>query len=249
MILKSVKNFRDIGGISLNGHGKIKEGLIYRSATVDGISRRDIKILNSLNIRTIIDLRAPTEAKKFRNKIEGIETVYLTLDFQQTTRERINPYLYKRGSDEILADISNQLYIEILDEAVPVFKQLVELLSGGDAAPLLIHCQAGKDRTGIIIALLLLLFGADKDQIKADFLRSNDELMPYFRKMLIARQIMTFGYFPAGQMLNVVKVKERNINSVLDRIESRYKGVEGYLASAGFDISKVPELRSKLCTL
>lgn len=247
MQLKSVRNFRDIGGLPVNGSGIIKPGLIYRSATVDYISRSDINILRDLNIRTIVDLRAPQEAGRFRNVIKGIEYVSLPLDFQNTTRERIKPYIYKKGSEKILADISHQLYLDILDTSVPVFRQLIELLIEGNSVPLLIHCQAGKDRTGIIIALLLMVFGTDRESIRSDFLKSNEELLPYFKKLMAIRKILTFGRFPADQMLQVVTVKERNIDSVIDRVQNHYKGVEGYLSSAGFEASKLKELREKFC--
>ncbi|MBI5010785.1 MAG: tyrosine-protein phosphatase, partial [Bacteroidia bacterium] len=192
--------------------------------------------------------RAPKEIKKSAKKVKNIVTLSLPLDFQQTTRERLKPFLYKKGSEEILADISNKLYLEILDAANPVFRQIMELLVSGDGAPVLIHCQAGKDRTGIIIALILLALGVDRQLIREDFMKSNDELLPYFKKLLLIRKILTFGYFPSKRMLYVITVKERNINSVIDRVESHYGGIEGYLAASGFEVSKLKELRRKYCT-
>lgn len=248
MKLKSVLNFRDVGGIPSNGSGNIMKGRIFRSATVDNIKREDISILSDLGIRTIIDLRAPKEAKRSGRKTDNIVTLSLPLDFQQTTRDRLKPFLYKKGSEEILAEISNKLYLDILDAANPVFKQIMELLVSENGAPVLIHCQAGKDRTGIIIALILLALGVSRQLIIEDFMKSNDELLPYFKKLLLIRKIITFGYFPAKRMLYVITVKERNINSILDRVETHYGGIEGYLASSGFDVSKLTDLRKKFCT-
>jgi len=249
MIMNSVRNFRDIGGIPVNGNGRIKDGLIFRSANVDNISREDAVKLRDLNIRTIVDLRASREVKKRRRPVDNAVTLSMPLDFQQTTRERLKPYLYKKDSDEILADISNQLYLDILDAAAPVLRQLIELLLTDGKAPLLIHCQAGKDRTGIMIALVLLSLGAGRESIVRDFLRSNDALLPYFRRLLLIRKIITLGYFPSERMLKVVTVKERNINSILDRVGNHYGGIEGYLASVGFDVSRLKEMREKFCTI
>lgn len=248
MKLKSVMNFRDIGGIPSNDNGMIRKGLIYRSATVDNINKEDTTRLGNLGIKTIIDLRAPKESKKSKRKADYTVSVVLPLDFQQTTRERLKPHLYKRNSEAILGDISNQLYLDILDAAAPVFKQIMELLVSGEGAPVLIHCQAGKDRTGIIIALILLALGADPRLIREDFMKSNDELIPYFKKMLLIRKIITLGYFPARRMLYVVTVKQRNIDSVIDRVNNHYGGIEGYLASAGFNVSKLKEFREKFCS-
>lgn len=248
MNIKSVLNFRDIGGIPTKGSGIIKQGIIFRSANTDNISREDISRLRELNIRTIVDLRAPQEIKKRRRTIEHTDTLSLPLDFQKTTRERLKPYLYKKGSEKILSDISNQLYQDILDASAPAFRQVVELLVSGEGSPILIHCFAGKDRTGILVALILLALGADRQDIVDDFMKSNDALLPYFRKRLMIRKIITFGYFPSDRMLFVITVKQRNIDSIIDRVNNHYGGIEGYLASTGLDISKLKDLREKLCT-
>lgn len=247
MNIKSVRNFRDIGGIPLKGSGAVRERIIYRSATVDNINKEGIARLHELKIRTIIDLRAEGEVKGLRRSIDNVAFLSLPLDFQQKTRERLKPYLYKKDSDEILADISNQLYLDMLDAAAPVFRKIVELLILGEGSPVLIHCQAGKDRTGIIIALLLLALGAEHNFIIGDFLKSNDELLPHFRKLLLIRKITRLGFFPAKRMLRIITVKQRNIESVIGRIDNHYGGIEGYLESAGFDTVKLKEFREKLC--
>ncbi len=248
MNIKSVMNFRDFGGIPAGRHGFIRKGILFRSATPDNISRADTFRLCDLNIRTIVDLRSPKEVRKWRRHVDHADLLSLPLDFQQTTRERLKPYIYKKGSEEILSDISNQLYLDILDAAVPVFRQIVELIISGDRVPLLIHCQAGKDRTGIIAALILLALGTDRQLIADDFMKSNDELLPYFRKLLMIRKVITLGYFPSHRMLNVVTVKQRNIDSVIDRVMNNYGGIESCLASSGFDVSKLKDLRKKLCS-
>lgn len=241
-------NFRDLGGIPTIGNGRIRQGIVFRSANPDSLSKEDIIKLKGLNIRTVIDLRAPHEIKKRKRSIDHTVTLSLPLDFQKTTRERLKPYLYKKGTEKILADISNQLYMDILDASAPVFRQIIELLVSGEGSPILIHCYAGKDRTGIMVALILLALGTDRQFIVDDFLKSNDALLPYFRKMLLFRKIFSLGIFPSRRILYIITVKQRNIDSIIDRVQNRYGGIEGYLASAGFDISMLKNLREKLCT-
>ena len=248
MNIKSVMNFRDIGGIPANGSGMIRQGIIFRSAHPDNISREDIDRFHELNIRTIVDLRAQQEIKRRRRKIDNTDTLSLPLDFQKTTRERLKPYIYKKGTEKILSDISNQLYQDILDASAAAFRQVIELLASGRGSPILIHCFAGKDRTGIMVALILLALGAQRQDIVDDFLKSNDALLPYFRKKLLIRKIVTLGYFPSDIMLYVITVKQRNIDSIIDRVNNHYGGIEGYLASTGFDVSKLKDLRERLCT-
>jgi len=242
----SLLNFRDIGGISASGNSCLKQGIVFRSANPDRLSRADLARLRSLNIRTVIDLRAPGELSKRYNSVDHAERLSLPLDFQQTTRERLKPVIYRRDAELAISDISNEIYLEILDASGPVLRQVMETLASPGRCPVLIRCQAGKDRTGIVIALLLLALGVERKLIISDFMRSNEALLPYFRKMFIIRKIVTLGFFPYRNMLFAVEVKQRNIESVLDSIESRYGGIEGYLRNAGFDPSRLAEVRHAL---
>ncbi|MEI6048184.1 MAG: tyrosine-protein phosphatase [Bacteroidota bacterium] len=246
MNLKSVLNFRDIGGIVSDGDKKIKDGIIFRSANPDGISKGDIKKLHLLNIRTIIDLRAPHEHKRQKRSIDHIDRLSLPLDFAQITREKFKPLLNKKNSEVMISDISNSLYLEILDATQQMFKDVMEVLLSSERCPVLIHCQAGKDRTGIICALILLALGAERQLIIDDFLKSNDALLPFFKKMVLRRKILSFGFFPSRAILFAITVRKRNIESVLDRIADHFGGIEAFLKDSGVDTSRLTELKKKL---
>jgi len=175
-----------------------------------------------------------------------MERLSLPLDFQQTTRERMKPFIFRKDAQSALADISNDIYIEILDASAHVFRQIMETLATPGRSPVLIHCQAGKDRTGIMIALIMLAMGVDRQLIMNDFMKSNDALLPYFKRHFLFRKIISFGYFPYRNMLFAVAVKRRNIESVLDRIENHYGGIGAYLRSAGFDMTLLGKVRDLL---
>jgi protein-tyrosine phosphatase len=242
----SLRNFRDIGGIPAADGRSLKKGIIYRSANPDRITRKDIKNLYNLGIRTIIDLRAPYEYKKRKKVIENVEVISMPLDFEKKTREKLYPYLFKKNSEEKISEISNSLYIDIIDGAGDAFRKFAEILLSPDRSPVLIHCQAGKDRTGILSALLQLLLGVEREIIIRDYLKSNDALLPYFRRRLLIRKVLTLGYFPASTILFAISVKEKNIETVLDRVEEHYGGPEAYLAGSGFDMKVLPELKERL---
>jgi protein-tyrosine phosphatase len=246
IIFKSLLNFRDIGGIKASGNRWIKEGTVFRSANPDRLHKVDIEKLHSLNIRTLIDLRAPGELSKRSISVDHTDKFSLPLDFQQTTRDRLKPVIYQRDAETVIADISNTIYLEILDASGPVLRQVLEILASPGRSPLLIHCQAGKDRTGIIIALILLSMGVERELIIRDFMKSNGALLPYFKKRFLFRQIVSLGIFPYRNMVFAVEVKQRNIESVLDRIENHYGGIEGYLRYAGFDVLGLAEVRHTL---
>ena len=198
---KICSQFQDIGGILTIGNKKIRTGVIFRSANLDNISKGDINKFYLLNIRTIIDLRALHERKKLSKPIDNTDHLSIPLDFKQVMQEKLKPLLYKRNSEGMIAEISNSLYLDILDAVAPFFKQIMEVLVSPDRCPVLIHCQAGKDRTGIICALILLALGTERQLIIEDFLKSNDSLLPYFKKMLLIRKILSFGFFPSRRVL------------------------------------------------
>ena len=242
-------NFRDIGGIPAGGNHRLKEGILFRSANPDRLGKNDIEKLLSMNIRTIIDLRAPAEVSKKLISLDHTNKLSLPLDFQQATRERLKPVIFRKDSEGLIADISNEIYLEILDASAPVFRQVLETLASPDNSPALIHCQAGKDRTGIIVALVLLALGVERKLIISDFMKSNEALLSHFKRRFLFRKIVTFGYFPYRNMLFAVSVRQRNIESVLDRIENHYGGIEGYAKFAGFDISLLTEVRRSMLEL
>jgi protein-tyrosine phosphatase len=244
--LRSLLNFRDIGGIDLADGYVMKKGHVFRSANPDRIHPADAGILESLGIKTIIDLRSPAEAGEKRIKINGTERINLPLDFQLKTRELLKPVIRDKNAKPAIAEISNQLYLEILDAAVPLFREMMEQLADPGRTPVLIHCQAGKDRTGIFSALILKALGAANDDIVKDFMRSNPELRASFKRHFLFRAILTFGFYPYDNLLFAVTVKQRNIESVLGRVDKHYGGITGYLAAGGADPSLLSRVREQL---
>jgi protein-tyrosine phosphatase len=244
--IKSILNFRDAGGIPLQGGKKMKRGLLYRSANPDRISAKDIEKLKHLGIKTVIDLRAPYEYTKKKVVIPGVEVINIPLDFEQKTREQLVPLIKKRVRDEKILEVTNELYTSIIDGAGGAFRQLAEILLDSNRTPVLFHCQAGKDRTGILAALVQLLAGAEREPVIDEYLKSNAAILPYFRKKMLPRKIITFGYFPADLILYAITVREKNISSVIDRVNTEYGGTESYLAATGFNMDRLQELRGIL---
>ncbi|MFH0842958.1 MAG: tyrosine-protein phosphatase [Bacteroidota bacterium] len=231
--IKSVPNFRDAGGMPVMGGKRIRSNVIFRSASPDKITRKDIANLHGLGIKTIIDLRAPYESGKKARRIDGIETVSLPLDFEKKTRENLIPLLKRKDGMEHIPALIDSLCLEILDGSVGVFRNVVGLLLDPSRIPLLIHCQAGKDRTGILSALIQLSLDADQGSIISNYMASNTALMAIFRKRLAIRKIITLGFFPADKVLFAVTVRERNMLSVIERVMNHYDGIEGYFSRSG----------------
>jgi len=243
----SVLNLRDIGGVSTYSGTRIKSGFVFRSANPDSINKREaLQLKNELGVTRIIDLRAKREKTKTSKNLKDFELVSLPIDFEGKTRERLMPVLRKRNCEDIIADISNQLYLEMLDASSPVVKNVFELILSQSQGSILIHCQAGKDRTGLIAALIQMMMGADKEVIIDEYMKSNNELLQFFKRRLFIRKMISFGIFPSDNILYAITLRRRNIESVIGRINEKYGGIDSYLVSAGFEQRKIGLLRDKL---
>ncbi len=246
--IRSVLNFRDAGGLITSDGKRIKENVLFRSATLDTISKKDIGRLHELNIRTIVDLRAPEEGGKKRKQLESFNTVSLPLDFEGVTRERLIPLLKHDNARELIPEMIRDLYIEILDGSVSVFRSIIELLLDPSGTPVLIHCHAGKDRTGIICALIQMALGAGQRSVIDNYMESNDSVVPHYKKYLILRKILSMGFFPSGKILFAITVREDNMISVINRVKNHYGGIDRYLGLSGNVSSELKELKERFIT-
>jgi protein-tyrosine phosphatase len=244
--IRSILNFRDAGGLKITGGGVMRKGLIYRSANPDRVNGNDISRLKELGIKTIIDLRGPGESAKRRNLTPDIKLINYPLDFAGITRLKLKPLITRRYNPEEINRVISDLYVELVDAARPVLSKMADLILEPGNVPLLIHCQAGKDRTGILSALLQMIAGADRQEIIGNYMASNDSMVPHYERKLRIRKFLTLGLFPSDAVLHAIKQKHEDILTVLSRVENHYGGIEGYLSGSGFDIAKLQNLRKIL---
>jgi protein tyrosine/serine phosphatase/predicted nucleotidyltransferase len=163
-------NFRDISKFN----NLIKKGYIYRSATLSIHSDFQYvsKILNDLNIKTIIDLRAEKEINESPYDINilsnDLKINYHNISFDPWNQPEWFRRKYNSGSND---EIAYKFFIIGCKEQ---YFRLFEILSNVNNYPLIIHCFAGRDRTGIVITILHLLVNSSYDIIKKDYLGSDE---------------------------------------------------------------------------
>jgi protein-tyrosine phosphatase len=150
-------NLRELGGLP-TGHGPIRSHLLYRSAALWGLSPGDVATLEKLRIRTLVDLRKATEISPKRADPPA---------WLQTLRTRVLLSLDAKG-----ALTGSQYYKFVLRQHPGEIRSFFSFLAETNNLPLLFHCAHGKDRTGIMTALLLMSLGTPRDVITADYLQS-----------------------------------------------------------------------------
>lgn len=152
VILQGTRNTRDLGGIPVEG-GQVKPALVYRSGALCFITADDVNTLEALKIRTLVDLRLQKEIDKDGlDRLKGPRVLFL-------------PMANSQG-------LGQEAYRYYMIENAPAIRGFFAALAEADSYPLLFHCSAGKDRTGILAALLLEMLGASREVIAEDYLQS-----------------------------------------------------------------------------
>jgi protein tyrosine/serine phosphatase len=130
-------------------------------------------------------------------------------------------------------------YIVILERGKDLIAQIIKAVAAGlEEGGVLVHCQGGRDRTGIVVALLLSVAGVPRDVIAEDYALSEVMLEPLYLQW-VEDQIRATGRHPG---------KPRYMHAVLDYLDRAYGGVEGYLEASGVTPAEMEQIRKHLIT-
>ena len=229
-------NFRDIGGYLTKEGKKIKKGIYFRTGRQDRMSEKDLAELKNLKISTQIDLRKPEEIlDQGKGPLENMGADYINI-----------PIIPDGGSDKLSrlvgdTGISGKRYLGYLEFGPESWLKIFEILANKDSLPLVLHCTAGKDRTGVSTAFLLSVLGVDRDLIEADYKLTNLDTERQ------ADFIENSGGFPEGvdreAMILAAGVPEDAMKVFLDGVESRWGSVLGYLEEIGITKNQMNAIR------
>jgi protein-tyrosine phosphatase len=229
-------NFRDIGGYQTDDGRRIRWGRYFRAGRQDRMTANDLAAARQFSIQTQIDLRRIDEVEdQGRGPLETIGADYIHL-----------PVIPEGGSDQLTrlvgdTGISGRRYLGYLDFGPQTWQRLFELLADAARHPVLVHCTAGKDRTGVSTAFLLSVLGVRRELIEADYCLTNRD---------VARQVdfiqATTG-FPDGvdraAMMGAAGVPVEAMGDFLDGLDTKFGGVVGYLRSIGITETVINAVR------
>ncbi|KFY33500.1 hypothetical protein V494_07561 [Pseudogymnoascus sp. VKM F-4513 (FW-928)] len=244
-------NVRDIS--STGTASNIRKGFVYRSGALTRITGLGMsRLVEDIGVKTIFDLRNPSEREKAPSpKLPGAETVWLEYG---TTPEKVDPNAFAKDDGGISAFLD--MYDDILKVLQPTFKAVFTHIRDEPNKPFLFHCTAGKDRTGVLAALILQLVGVPSDSIAHDYLLTRVGAEPARESLLSSLQV---GVKKGGShqspvnpgMLAIMSVKDTAITMFVESIESRFKeGIVGYLKTdLGFTEEDVEKMKVNLAPL
>ena len=200
VLLDAVRNARDLGGTPLQGGGTVACGALYRSAAPVGLSAKACSDFLQLGVRTVVDLRTPAE------RTASPTAVCVTDSTSLVTAPMPIPYAVSPA--DYIADMN-------ATESVRAF---FGLLADDSAYPIDVHCVYGRDRTGVMAAIVLLALGASRDVVAVEYDLTADAGMATYPASLAA---------------------------VLDAI-AQHGGIEAYLAGAGVAPETLTRARARL---
>ncbi|MBL8096963.1 MAG: tyrosine-protein phosphatase [Anaerolineales bacterium] len=227
--LPTAVNLRDIGGYRTAAGHTVRSGRIYRAGSLAELSRDDQQALADLGLKQVIDLRTPKELEQKPDRIPAALQpgwAHVPVYVESNSSEFIKRMVLHRGRvDRALAEG----YCELIDRRAPVFGDILTRLSRAEELPALIHCTAGKDRTGIAIALLLLALGVSEADAVADYSLTNHHAGEIRRTSdHDMRRIKRFGFSEAAIQPLVVADPE-NMRLMIAHLYEQHGDVERYL--------------------
>ncbi|MFE3069926.1 tyrosine-protein phosphatase [Streptomyces sp. NPDC059247] len=151
-----VRNLRDAGGV-----GGLPPGRLHRSGALHALSPEGARRLRDIGVRTVVDLRSLPEVTERPDALHDSGIAHL----------HVPVFAEQRWPDD-----QSELYPAMAEHAGRSVLAVLRRLTADPPSPVLVHCASGKDRTGVVVAVLQTLYGASDAEVTADFLRTNREL-------------------------------------------------------------------------
>jgi protein-tyrosine phosphatase len=231
-------NFRDLGGYPTTDGRTTRWGRLYRSDTLHELTDEDLAVLRDLELASVIDLRTPAEVERVGRGLLGSEPVrYVNLSVlaEEGGEQRAAPAAR-------LADTAER-YLSYLETGRHALVTSFGLMADPGSYPLVFHCQAGKDRTGVLAALVLACLDVERRAIVDDY------VLTATRMDLILGRLRRDPYF-AGRIddlpPSVFVVEAATMERFLDGLQEKYGGARSWAQMAGVPTDQLDVLADLL---
>ena len=233
--LDGAVNFRDLGGYATVDGRRTRWRVLFRADGLSELSQTDFSIMRDLGIRTVVDLRSGHEVEQSRFDVEAHPVDFHHFPFIDQLPD-VEQWDRRPG-------LLGAQYKEMLDDAAPQIIGAMEVLTAPDSLPAVFHCTAGKDRTGLLSALVLSLLGVPEETVVADYALSG-EAMERLRAKLIVK-------YPDSRdtiadIDEVFSANPTNMVNLFAYLRERYGSVTEYAVTVGVPDAVVARLREEL---
>lgn len=251
--LEGVVNIRDVGGLPAADGRRIRHGVLIRSANLSFVTEADVaRLVNELRVRRVLDLRTDVEVRNSEPGLlrgtEGVTFHHLSLypdGKSEADAERadnpdpVAPWAgeeYPPGRDRQVVS-----YLRYLERRPDSIVAALRAIAEPDGATV-VHCAAGKDRTGMVIALALSVAGVAPEVIAADYAETQSQIVA------IIEQLAGIDLYELnlGEVHKVPPAAAETMLGVLDAIDADHGGVLAWLAGHGWTDRDTERLRATL---
>jgi protein-tyrosine phosphatase len=226
--LAGAPNFRDLGGIATTDGLCIRQGLLYRSEALNALTDGDLTTLGLLGIRLLCDLRTSSERRNQPNRWPpGTLPELLAVDDYAGEAEASVQRLITHAQGNSHEHVRIQMLDTYRSFPATFPETLRSLISHviDRQEPLIIHCAAGKDRTGFVCAMLLLALGVSREAVLSDYLLSDRHFgVDRINEALRARNISC-----PPEVVQALCVRPEYLRAALEHIDTEHGGYESYL--------------------
>jgi len=200
-VLIASANLRDLGGLATIDGQRVRTGQLFRSGHLSELDRAEAAILGGLGLRTIIDLRRPSEVADFPTPdLDGVDRLWMSVSPEDSEfavaanllfgeqPERVDTaedsgftvatnLLFGNQPEQVdIATMLEGYFRNTVTNRLDGYRPVFEAATDPDRQPLLFHCMGGKDRTGFVAGVLLRLLGVGQEEVMADYLLTNEIL-------------------------------------------------------------------------
>lgn len=250
--IASVPNLRDLGGYKTSDGATVVHGLVYRSNQLAPISPEDMNKFGQLGLKNDYDLRTEAERTPMPDQLPpGVNNVWLDVLKDASGSAPTNLLALLQNPEEgnkALGDgkieavfIKSYRDFVSLPSAKTAYNELFTSLADRNKLPALFHCTTGKDRTGWAAAALLTLLDVPKETVMKDYLRSNEYILPLYKKVIDA---FVDGGGEPSIPLAIFGVKVEYLEASFDEMQTKYGTIENYFSEGlGVDTKTQNALR------
>jgi protein tyrosine/serine phosphatase len=225
-------NVRDVGGYTTNDGRQLRWGALLRADNLCRLTPEGHTALLAYGVRTVIDLRFLDEAQEFPYTLQSA-TIYRNLPLIDATAVEFVD----------AAENLQELYRRILESSQAHIAAAIQAIADAEPGGVLVHCHAGKDRTGIVVAMLLTLVGVSYDTIVEDYALSEVYLGSELPRILAENSHDATLH---ARLTWLLRTPPAAMAATLDYLDTAYGGPRAYLTAAGVTEAQIERIVGRL---
>ena len=241
LVWDGLLNVRDLGGHPTEDGGETRFGSVVRADSVRHLTDEGWQALVDYGMKTVVDLRTKEELEADPPAELPVEVLHIP--FLETDRSD-----WKQIEDELeavvkaapdVASATRDVYLVFLDHFASNVAAAVRAVANAPEGGVVIHCAGGKDRTGLVTALLLHLAGVRTEEIALDYALSEERLRTRHEQWIAEAESEE----ERERLMRITQTPADSIKGVLEELERRYGSVEGYLRHGGLTNDELARAR------